>query len=136
MKSLRSFGIALAACTAVLGSMALPAASQPLWGRFDQRFDPISVDSVTVDRRGLATHGINIVYHDNRQVAAQKVVFQVNYRGVVQSVVDVGNFTQGAEINHTFNDFDGLGYEGPTPDRIQVVYVAFADGTVWQQPRY
>ncbi|HXW76322.1 MAG TPA: hypothetical protein VEJ20_02835, partial [Candidatus Eremiobacteraceae bacterium] len=118
-----------------LAPMALPAASQPIgfgYDRFD-RFEPIRVDSVTINRSGPATNGINIVYHNQRVVAARTVVFDVDYRGVERQITDVGTFSQFAEINHTFDVFKGFGYEGPTPDHIAVVYVQFADGTVWQR---
>jgi hypothetical protein len=138
MKIARTLAAAAAAIIALCGSMALPAAADPFDrfdrdDRFQRAFGPIHVDSVTINRRGAATDGINIVYHNERGLVARQVVFDVDYRGVERRVVDIGSFSQGAEINHTFGEFRGFGYEGPIPDRIAVVYVQFTDGSVWQR---
>ncbi len=95
-------------------------------------FGPIQVDSCTVGRSGAATHSVDIVYHNTRRVAADRVVFSVDYRGVNRTIVDAGTFSQYASINHGFNVFDGFGYEGPIPNRCIVTYVHFTDGEVWR----
>jgi hypothetical protein len=95
-------------------------------------FGPIQVDSCTVGRDGNTTRGLDIVYHNTRRVAADKVIFNVDYRGVNRTIVDAGTFSQYASINHGFDVFDGFGYEGAVLNRCDVTYVHFVDGEVWR----
>jgi hypothetical protein len=56
------------------------------------------------------------------------VTFEVDAWGFpVARIDDVGTFAQGATIEHTFPNADGLGDE-----TISVASVQFADGSVWQ----
>lgn len=59
------------------------------------------------------TDGIEIKYVNRAPKTADRVVFLVNYRGDVERVVDVGKFSPGAPIDHTFGQFSGLAYLGP-----------------------
>jgi len=130
MKRIAIFSLAAIVCAALLAPMSAPAYSQT----FDPaNFGPIHIDSVSIGRDGVATRGITVVYHNTRPEAASKIVFRVNYRGVIRQVVDVGTFSQYAEINHTFDEYNGFGFEGQHPDSCVVVLVRFADGSVWRR---
>jgi hypothetical protein len=77
------------------------------------------------------TDGIQINYVNTSNKTADRVAFQVNYRGDIQHIVDLGTFSPGATISHTFGNYAGDAYIGPTPNSCRVRAVRFTDGTVW-----
>ena len=76
--------------------------------------------------------GIHIVYVNHGAVPAERVAFSVNYRGDVQHIVDVGTFSPGATIDHTFGNFSGDAYLGPNPNSCVARAARFVNGTVWR----
>ncbi len=80
----------------------------------------------------IYTDGIQISYVNQTQKTASRVAFLVNYRGDVEHVVDVGTFSPGATINHTFGQFSGLAYLGSRPNGCRVAAIRFTDGTAWR----
>jgi hypothetical protein len=97
----------------------LPVHHHPYWYPFGPR---IVVGTPVTD-------GIEIKYVNRAPLTADRVVFLVNYRGEVERVVDVGKFSPGAPIDHTFGQFSGLVYLGPTPNVCRVLAMRFVDGT-------
>jgi hypothetical protein len=129
MRLHRTFAAAALACGIATAALSQTASAVPL--RVND-FGPIQVDSCTVGRSGYATRGLDIVYHNTRRVAADKVTFNVDYRGINRTIVDAGTFSQYASINHGFDVFDGFGYEGAVLNRCNVTYVHFVDGETWR----
>lgn len=80
------------------------------------------------------TDGIEIDYVNTSAVTADRVQFEVNYRGQVDRITDAGTFSPGALIKHTFANFSGLAYLGPTPDYCRVRLARFVNGTVYIAP--
>jgi hypothetical protein len=57
----------------------------------------------------------------------------VRYRGQHAILIDRGNFTQGAQINHNItNALVGLSWQGPNPNLCTVKRVYLANGKVLQ----
>lgn len=77
------------------------------------------------------TDGLEIDYTNVGTQTAVRVAFEVNYRGEREHIVDVGTFSPGAQIKHTFGNFSGFAYQGPTPNSCRVRAVRYADGSVW-----
>ena len=80
----------------------------------------------------IYTDGLHIAYVNKTQKVANRVAFVVNYRGDVQHVVDVGTFSPGVTIDHSFGQFTGLAFLGTRPNTCRVAAVRFTDGTVWR----
>ena len=116
---------------------------------------PISVRSCTVQQYQFATRrqfwywetgpgrygsvytdGLKISYVNTSPKVANRVAFLVNYRGDVQHVIDVGTFSPGAGIEHSFGEFSGLAHLGPKPNVCKPIAVRFADGSVWHAPGF
>jgi hypothetical protein len=125
----RTIAAAALACGIVTSALCQTASARPLQVN---GFGPIQVDSCIVGRDGSATRGLDIIYHNTRRMAADKVIFNVDYRGINRTISDAGTFSQYASINHGFDVFDGFGYEGAVLNRCDVTYVHFADGEVWR----
>jgi hypothetical protein len=81
------------------------------------------------------TDGIRISYVNRSNQVADRVAFIVDYRGQVDRIVDVGTFSPGAVINHTFGNFSGYAYLGPRPNVCRVAAVRFRNGAIWRSPR-
>lgn len=97
----------------------------PFWNPFD--LEPLPVSAPITD-------GIRIVYVNRGPIAADRVRFVVDYRGEVERIVDAGKFSPNVKIDHTFSNFSGQAYLGPTPNYCRVNLVRFMDGTVWRLP--
>ena len=78
------------------------------------------------------TDGIAITYTNAGTQVADRVAFDVNYRGQRDKIVDVGKFSPNVQIAHTFGNYEGLAFLGQTPDSCRVEAVRFVDGHVWQ----
>lgn len=76
--------------------------------------------------------GVRIVYSVLNPISADRVAFDVNYRGDTQHIVDAGTFSTGATIDHTFGSFSGDAYLGPNPNSCTAVAARFIDGTTWR----
>ena len=81
------------------------------------------------------TDGLAIAYRNVGAVVADRIAFDVNYRGQRDKIVDVGKFSPGITIDHSFGNFEGLAYLGQTPNSCRVVAVRFVDGHVWHAAR-
>jgi hypothetical protein len=90
----------------------------------------ISIQSCVVNQGSNgATNGINVVYVNNHASPATQVNFLIGYRGHHYTLVDHGNFSQGAQINHNLtNDLVGYAWSGPAPNRCTVQRVYLANG--------
>ena len=97
-------------------------AMQPFW----QPFGPYPFAS-------LYTDGIRITYVSNAAQKASRVAFLVNYRGDIQHIIDVGTFSRGATIDHTFGQFTGDAWLGAKPNACRAVAIRFVDGTSWHR---
>lgn len=86
-----------------------------------------------VARRAPVADGIRIVYVNHGPLAANRVAFQVDYRGDVQRIVDAGTFSPAATIDHTFGNFSGDAFLGPSPNACVVRAVRFVNGSIWRQ---
>ncbi|MDB5026597.1 MAG: hypothetical protein JWO66_286 [Candidatus Eremiobacteraeota bacterium] len=79
------------------------------------------------------TDGVEIAYTNKAPLIANRVLFEVNYRGDRQRIVDVGTFAPNAPIDHTFGAISGDAFLGPNPDACVVLAVRFTDGTFWRR---
>ena len=77
------------------------------------------------------TDGLAITYQNVGTAVADRVAFEVDYRGQRDKIVDVGKFSPNVSIAHTFGNFEGLAYLGQTPNSCRVAAVRFVDGHVW-----
>jgi len=100
-----------------------PAGAFPYWRPWDY---PVLGGGVPV------TDGITISYTNVSTLVADRVLFAVNYRGDKERIADVGTFSPGATINHTFGQFSGLAYLGSRPNGCRVAAIRFTDGTAWR----
>ena len=80
----------------------------------------------------IYTDGLRIAYVNKTQKVADRVAFVVNYRGDVEHVVDVGTFSPGVTIDHSFGQFSGLAFLGSRPNVCRVAAVRYTDGTTWR----
>jgi hypothetical protein len=77
------------------------------------------------------TAGAWLNYTNTRGVPATEVDFVVRYNGVPSVMVDTGNFTQYAQIQHTLkNALIGQAWTGQTPELCRVYRVVWANGKV------
>jgi hypothetical protein len=81
--------------------------------------------------RWVTTAGLKISFHNRATQHVTGIRFQVNYRGDVETIDDVGNFTPGVQIAHTYSQFVDFAYLGTRPNYCRVVSVKYADGTIW-----
>lgn len=79
------------------------------------------------------TDGLSIDYTNHGPAAANRVEFQVDYRGEVEDIVDVGTFSPGVSIKHMFGNFSGLAYLGSRPNHCRVLAVRYASGQTWRR---
>ena len=94
---------------------------------------PVIITSCVVQQEGpFRAGGIQISYKNTYSIAATKVKFFVDYRGQRNIIVDKGTFSPGVKISHQFMDFNGMVWEGVTPDYCLPIYVAFSNGASWQ----
>lgn len=114
----------------------LTGAAAPAFGA-----DPIHVESVQTyggfyrdvnANVNLLPAGVDVSFQNDADAPATDVVFDlVNDGAVVAQFNDVGRFTKGVRIDHSFplNPFS-------THDRVEVVpaQASFANGTTWQNP--
>jgi hypothetical protein len=78
--------------------------------------------------------GIRISYVNHARLAADRVVFVVDYRGDTQRIIDVGQFAPNVTIDHTFGNFSGDAYLGSNPNTCVVRAVRYVDYTIWRAP--
>lgn len=79
------------------------------------------------------TDGIAVQYTNHGPAVADRVEFQVGYRGDVQDIVDVGTFSPGVSIDHQFANFSGLAYLGNRPNHCRVIAVRYTGGATWRR---
>ncbi|HYZ15720.1 MAG TPA: hypothetical protein VE591_04935 [Candidatus Acidoferrum sp.] len=103
---------------------------------------PVSITACGITRRARyrnivspyplpITGGLRIAYVNHGSGPAKEIRVRVDYRGESEVIVDSGTFSPGALVSHSFDNFSDYAYLGPTPNVCAVVYVRFADGTVW-----
>ncbi len=139
--------LALSASLAALVSFAAPASAQggapvlissctvlraaPLRPAYPNYWYPY-YDRVRFPQQSVpVTDGLAITYQNVGTTVADRVAFEVNYRGQRDKIVDVGKFSPNVSIAHTFGNYEGLAYLGQTPDSCRVAAVRFVDGHVW-----
>jgi hypothetical protein len=99
-----------------LAIFALPASTQ---AKIVSRFG-VTIISCVVNSNGSGST------HDS---PATEVDFRVNYLGKRYILVDKGNFTRAAQINHNLtNALTGQPWDGPKPKLCQVERVYLANG--------
>ncbi len=108
---------------------------------------PVSIAACTIARRERTrgfqgnpyplpiTGGLRITFVNHGTAAVAEVAFRVDYRGESEIVHDVGTFTSGVAIAHSYDNFSDYAYLGPTPNVCRVAYVRLADGTTWGTPQ-
>jgi hypothetical protein len=91
----------------------------------------IKLYGCNIVQNGNGTDGVWVNYTNNRALPATEVDFVVRYNGVPNTMVDIGKFTQYAQIQHTLhNALIGAAWSGQTPQVCRVSRVVWADGTV------
>lgn len=97
---------------------------------------PGSNITITTCHAQLDPPPLRIAYVNTAKVAATEIDFEVDSNfGTIETVVDRGTFESGKPINHVFalpTDVSPLGLSAP---RCVVTKVAYADGTVWNNPK-
>jgi hypothetical protein len=78
------------------------------------------------------TDGLRIVFENKTSVPATEVGFHVGYRGATAFVRDVGTFSPGVSIDHTYSEFVDYAYLGTEPNACRAAFVKFADGSEWR----
>lgn len=103
---------------------------------------PLSVHAKIVSRYGVTivscvvnsnssnlTNGINVVFYNTHDSPATEVDFTVNYLGKRYLLIDKGNFTRGAQINHNLtNSLTGQPWNGDKPKLCRVERLYLANG--------
>jgi hypothetical protein len=110
--------IAITSCSIV---QYVPTRAHPFW----RPFGPYPYGSVYTD-------GLRISYVNHGAIPASRIAFLVNYRGDVQHIIDVGTFSPGVSIDHSFGEFSGDAWLGSKPNECRAVAARFADGSVWR----
>ena len=100
--------------------------AQPTHQRFWYPYGPIIAVGAPV------ADGVRIRYVNTAPIAADRIVFLVNYRGDVQRVIDVGTFSPNAPIDHAFGNFSGDAFLGVNPNSCVTRAVRFVNRTVWR----
>jgi hypothetical protein len=129
--NLKSLPAALAGAVIFSSAPLLASAATPQPG-------PIHIDTVEVwapeDYVGAGDtldfpRSLRIAFTNDNNSRATEVVFAVLNRGsVAKRLDDVGSFTPGVAIDHTFaNQSGGI-------QAVAVAQVKFADGSVWNNP--
>ncbi len=109
-----------------LAIFALPASAQ---ARIVSRFGVTIISCVVNSNGGNLTNGINVVYYNTHDSPATEVDFRINYLGKRYILIDKGNFSRGAQINHNLaNALTGQPWNGPTPKLCRVERVYLANG--------
>ena len=120
------------AASILFGALALalgPAAASA------KTYGPVTITACSLGQSGnvVANNSLEIKYFNNQPGRTlDSVTFAIRYRGVWQTVTDTGKFTYGAAIDHTFNNFSGLPWEGPNPGICRVKTAVYGDGQVYQ----
>lgn len=111
---------------AALAIFALPASTQ---ARIVSRFGVTIISCVVNSNGANSTNGINVVYYNTHDSPATEIDFLVNYLGKRYILIDKGNFTRGAQINHNLtNALTGQAWDGPAPKLCRVERVYLANG--------
>ena len=115
----------------LLAVAAFAAAIAPAAARNGSAHGVTIVSCVVNSNGSNSTNGINVVYYNTHDSLATEVDFLVNYEGHKYILIDKGNFTRGAQINHNLtNALTGQPWNGATPKRCAVQRVYLQDGTV------
>ena len=74
---------------------------------------------------------LEITFENRANVDASDVIFSIESNGFVNEIEDVGRFTKGIQIHHSFpiNPFSVT--DAPI---VRVVRVSFVNGSTWQSP--
>jgi hypothetical protein len=113
---------------AALCAVASPASAQRIQSAFG-----VNLVSCVVNANGNLTNGINVVYYNTHDSPATEVDFFVHYMKHKFLLIDRGNFTRGAQINHNLTSaLVGLPWNGPNPRHCAVQRVYLANGRVLQ----
>jgi hypothetical protein len=82
-----------------------------------------------------APGALHITFSDAAQKAATEIKFRITLANQQEVVQDVGTFSPGASVDHTFDVFHHYraGASMPQPS-CAVIFVKFADGTEWSAP--
>jgi hypothetical protein len=123
--------------TAILGA-ALIFSGSPIFAA-DVQSGPIHIAHVTTyggnttNSNGENTYNPSsaaIAFMNDYNVPATEVVFALETHGyVLDRIVDVGTFSTGVTIKHTFGE-----NESPLDLHVAVARATFADGAVWVNP--
>ncbi len=105
---------------------ALPASAQ---AKIVSRLGVTIISCVVNSNGSNLTNGINVVYYNTHDSPATEVDFRINYSGKRYILIDKGNFSRGAQINHNLaNALTGQPWNGPTPKLCRVERVYLANG--------
>lgn len=74
---------------------------------------------------------VAITFTNQRAAPANEVRFIVVYERVTAHITDRGTFSQNVSIAHAFKAYDVPLYYGLLPERCEVEYVRYSDGTTW-----
>jgi hypothetical protein len=146
---MRRLAFALVPVLAGALGAAVPAAAQPQYAAVPPGAPPVGIDdcvlttnvvypgyrAINGNFRWVTTAGLKISFHNRSAQRAQAVRFEVDYRGDVETIDDVGSFAPGVAIVHNYAQFVDFAYLGTRPNYCHVVQVKLADGTVWASQR-
>jgi hypothetical protein len=126
--------------TATLAAALIIAGSPVLASAADMQSGPIHINALSFsggfssdsdgDEANLLPGFANISFTNQNAVKATDVVFALETNGfVIDRFNDVGSFTPGVTIHHSFPES-----QPNDTMRVAVAEATFADGTVWQNP--
>ncbi len=82
--------------------------------------------------RPPSTSGLRVAFVNRTNTPATEVGFYVAYRGATEYVRDIGTFSPGVTIDHTYSEFVDYAFLGSRPNSCRAVFARFADGSVWR----
>jgi hypothetical protein len=127
-----------ASAAATLGAAIFLAGAPALASAAPVQAAPIHLDSVRIDpsypntgEYNSYTGLVTVAYTNENSVPATRIVFDLeNAHGkLIDQFKDVGTFSRGAEIRHTFPDL-----QDDSNQQVAVDTVDFADGSSWSKP--
>jgi hypothetical protein len=124
-----------ASAAATIGAAILLAGAPALASTAPMQAGPIHLDSVRIDpsypntgEYNSYTGLVSVAYTNENPVPATHIVFDLeNANGkLIDQFEDVGTFSRGVEIRHTFPDL-----QDDSNQQVAVDTVEFADGSSW-----
>jgi hypothetical protein len=97
---------------------------------------PIIVDECRLNTNRSyvsADRPLVLAFTNRRATPADEIRFTVEYARRTEHITDRGTFSQNVRIDHAFNGFYNVRYQG-LPPTCTIDYVEFRDGSTWTAP--